>query len=381
VGATARATVRDASPADRVDRDADPVDPEEPADPADPDANARTTLRSIARLLLSVLGALVLAPGPPAAANERDCDLPLFTTRPAPGDPTPVSIGIYVLDVPRIDDRDQTFTVDFALRVSWLDPRIARAGAGPTCTIPLEAAWNPRIRLFNQRDVRKQFKEALRVDASGRVSYEQRFTGELTSHADLSRFPFDARVLTISTLAVDHSPADVKLVASDIMGTADVMSVANWTIQPGSPRFHTFKGPGGREFPRFDFELEAERRPAYYVSTLLIPLILIVMMSWSVFWINPSHLGSQLGLAATSMLTLIAYRFTLGNLLPPVPYLTRMDVFIAGSTVLVFLALVEAVATGSLADRSQERLAQRIDVAARVAFPASFLVLMALAFL
>jgi hypothetical protein len=58
-----------------------------------------------------------------------------------------------------------------------------------------------------------------------------------------------------------------------------------------------------------------------------------------------------------------------------------MDVFIAGSTILVFLALAEAVATGSLADRDQERLAQRIDVAARVVFPTSFLVLMAFAFL
>ena len=39
------------------------------------------------------------------------------------------------------------------------------------------------------------------------------------------------------------------------------------------------------------------------------------------------------------MLTLIAYRFLLGQSLPPVSYLTRLDYFLLGATILVFIAL------------------------------------------
>ncbi len=49
------------------------------------------------------------------------------------------------------------------------------------------------------------------------------------------------------------------------------------------------------------------------------------------------------------MLTLIAYRFLLGGMLPRISYLTRLDYFLLGSTVLVFLALVEAACTSRLA--------------------------------
>jgi len=46
------------------------------------------------------------------------------------------------------------------------------------------------------------------------------------------------------------------------------------------------------------------------------------------------------GVGATAVLTLIAYRFTLDSLIPRVSYLTRLDIFILGATVLVLLARV-----------------------------------------
>jgi hypothetical protein len=42
--------------------------------------------------------------------------------------------------------------------------------------------------------------------------------------------------------------------------------------------------------------------------------------------------------AATSMLTLIAYRFAVDSQLPALPYMTRLDAFILTSTLLVFFS-------------------------------------------
>lgn len=64
------------------------------------------------------------------------------------------------------------------------------------------------------------------------------------------------------------------------------------------------------------------------------------------------------------------------NLLPRLPYMTRMDYFTVGSTVLVFLALLVVVLTSFLVATKRERGARVIDLVARGAFPVIFVVLL-----
>jgi cadmium resistance protein CadD (predicted permease) len=104
-------------------------------------------------------------------------------------------------------------------------------------------------------------------------------------------------------------------------------------------------------------------------------------MSWVVFWIDPSEGGSQIGVALTTMLTLIAYRFAVGSELPNIPYLTRMDYFLLASTVLVFATLIEVVITSHYARSGRIQQAHRIDLWARWMFPAVFVFLTLHAFM
>jgi gamma-aminobutyric acid receptor subunit beta len=79
------------------------------------------------------------------------------------------------------------------------------------------------------------------------------------------------------------------------------------------------------------------------------------------------------------MLTLIAYRFTLARSLPNLNYLTRMDYFILASTILVFLVVVLATLTSRLTGQGRQRLVERIDRSAIVAYPLLFAAVFALA--
>jgi len=99
---------------------------------------------------------------------------------------------------------------------------------------------------------------------------------------------------------------------------------------------------------------------------------LIVIMSWAVFWIDPVNSNSQVSIAMTSMLTLIAYRFAIDSQLPLLPYTTRLDAFILISTILVFLSLIEVIATIILDNSQKKTRAKRIDAYCRVIFPAIF---------
>jgi len=51
------------------------------------------------------------------------------------------------------------------------------------------------------------------------------------------------------------------------------------------------------------------------------PPTLIVLLSWGVFWIDPDNLNPQIAFASTSILTLIAYMWSLSDLFPQVAHL------------------------------------------------------------
>jgi gamma-aminobutyric acid receptor subunit beta len=118
----------------------------------------------------------------------------------------------------------------------------------------------------------------------------------------------------------------------------------------------------------------ASRSMQHYILKVILPLVLIVIMSWTVFWIDPNEAGTQISVAVTSMLTLIAYRFAIDTQLPRLPYMTRLDAFILISTLLVFLSLIEVLLTTILDNKQQIERAKTIDRYCRVIFPVIFAV-------
>ncbi|MBD3871389.1 MAG: hypothetical protein IFK91_00530, partial [Acidobacteria bacterium] len=107
---------------------------------------------------------------------------------------------------------------------------------------------------------------------------------------------------------------------------------------------------------------------------------IIVFMSWVVFWIGAEHVGPRLSVAVTSMLTLVAYRFLLGQNLPPVSYLTRLDYFLLGSTILVFVALIQVALTGTMNGKGRADRAQTVNRISRLTFPVAFAALLVWSF-
>ena len=151
-----------------------------------------------------------------------------------------------------------------------------------------------------------------------------------------------------------------------LTGQADVFSVAGWQVDLGEGIASTFVHPASeRRFSAIQFQLSAQRDPRFYQITMLAPLALIVLMSWTSFWIDPGRLEAQVAITTASAFTIIAFRITLRSALPAVPYMTRADLFVFGCTLLVFGALGQAVWTGRLAERNRHDFARRLDRWAR----------------
>ena len=301
--------------------------------------------------------------------------------RPEPeAGPTRVYVGLYVIDISKINDVDQSMTADFAFRATWRDPRLASSG-DQVREFPLSSVWTPRLTVINKRRIWKTWPDVVTVDSAGNVQYTQRFYGTLTARLDLHDFPFDKNTIKIEFVSAGHSTDEVELVVDETMtGRTPEFSLVDASVGFGEVTTGEFYfAPGNVHMPKLTYEFKVHRYIAYYLWKIILPLAIIVFMSWLVFWIDPTQFGPQIGLSATAVLTLIAYRFLLGSLVPRVSYLTRLDVFIMGATVLVFLGMVEAVASARIA-QSNEKQARRLDRLSRVVFPSAFLLVSYLAF-
>ncbi len=293
------------------------------------------------------------------------------------GEPTRVEVFLYLIDVTRIDGAAQSFTADLFMMLRWHDHRLASAAGNRK--IALAEVWNPNVQILNRRSADTTFPEEIEVSADGTATFRQRFFGEFSARLDLHHFPMDRHTLGFHLVVPGYDRDEVALVApTDGPGAirSPSLSIVDWDIGDLVSRIEDLQViPGGRSISGFAGEFTARRFLGFYLSKAILSVAIIVLMSWIVFWIAPKNIAPRMSVSVTAMLTLIAYRFLLGQMLPPLSYLTRMDHFLLGSTCLVFAAIVEVAAASHFHDSDRTDRALALDRFSRWAFPCAFLAL------
>ena len=290
----------------------------------------------------------------------------------------PVYVSVGVLDVDAISSADQSFTINVYIQFRWFDPALAHHGDGPIREA-LSDISAPRFILVNRQKTWSSLLNVVEISPDGEAIYRMRLWGDFSQPLRLFDFPFDTHTFTIPILALSQTGGAVPLEPDPNVDSfiADKLSVADWNINSWSAQTDMIELTRDDAAQGFTFSFEASRIHNHYVIKYIIPLILIVMMSWIVFWIDPKESGSQLSVAVTAALTLIAYHIALASKLPDIPYLTRMDKFLFGSTLMVFSALLEVVFTSRLAGAGRVQLARLMDRVCAFLFPACFVAIAA----
>ena len=326
-----------------------------------------------------LVGGLVLFGTGMAAEKEGQGEIKAARPNALTG-PTTVHFAVFVLNICKIDDAGQSFTANVFLRLRWKDPRLATSD-GAVRQLPLEAVWNPRILLANQQGrVARALPEIVQVHPDGTVLYFQRYTGKFSQRLMLSDFPRDTHSFLIQFVGTGYSADELTFkpdLVRNILGgsMAKEVSLPDWKILQHETRADPYSPIEEINAAAFEFEFVAQRHMAYYLWQVVLPLVVIVIMSWTAFWIGREHINVRIAVATSSILTLVAQRFVLATLLPKLPYMTRLDYFTVGSTLLVLLALILVIVTGFLVVHLQEPQARRIDHGARGIFPVAFLLL------
>ncbi len=317
---------------------------------------------SIGPFLVSVLILLLVAV--PLQAQE------------AFGPPREVRIGLLMTDLTEVNGAEQSFTADVFMLATWHDPELA-GGADGIRTLGYDEVWHPTILIYNRRAVSESMPYQVMVRPDGTVTYLQRFTGQFSAPMSLREFPRDRQEFYVWLVSPTRAGANVTLVPDESVAAlvTSELSISDWDVGDARVTLEDFQAaPGAPTNPGIKLIVPATRKVTYYTIQVLIPLVAIVMMAYAVFWVAPTVVPTRVGVVVTTMLTLIAYRFMLANHVPRLSYLTRLDWFMLGATILVILALFTMAGTSYLVSREREAVVKKIDRVGRILYPLVFVV-------
>jgi neurotransmitter-gated ion-channel len=349
--------------------------------------------RVMIRVALQILSVCVLALSAQQAASAQEAGAPLgpveaeiaqkpATTHPnrqharparpsEAGKPTEVWLQIYVIDVDDVNSAEQNFGASVYYEARWINPAEKHPGPLPVFK-DISHIWTPSLTIANQQMAWDSYPDFVEIAPDGMVTYRQRVWARFSQTLNLHNFPFDKQVLTIHLVSANETSDEVTFrpLRNAPAGIATHFSVPDFRVigWESAPAAFPSKDIEGA-VAGFRLEIEVKRRPMFYMIKIVLPLVLIVMMSWIPRWIDPEHIATNIGVSATAFLTLVAYLFATNVLLPRVSYVTRMDLFILLSMLMVFIALAQTVATTVLVRNHELRLAQNLDWWARIVYP------------
>ncbi len=274
--------------------------------------------------------------------------------------PTRVRFGLRVMRLRAISEQAGTYNAEIALLTRWRsgglrpDPRPRNAGSG--YTVVLDSTF-----------------------LSGNQCYrELRLQGDFQTWFRLRRFPFDAQDLRLHVEERHSGPTEIvfeRELWPSLVSVDAIRELSGWRFSHTpmlNVRRSSFSYPSAAPRPTLlVVSFPIHRLSLFFVTRYFLPLIVIVMLAYSLFWIRPDDLGSSASVGVTCLLAIITFQITQAADLPRVPYLTIADrVYI-----LCYLATAVAIATavrgGVLVAGGRAEQAKREDRVWRWLFPAA----------
>ncbi len=287
---------------------------------------------------------------------------------------------------------------EIALLAEWDDPRLAFDAAeegvdrkiyqGNFQFAEVFTGWWPQLILVNEVGPPDPNAVKIEVYPDGHVRYMDQHNAVLETPMDLRDYPFDSQKLQAELVPFGDNTNDVVLEVHEIYANAtddfvrrnSSVNVAGWVLQNVTfATDETFlnEATKDRRISRLVATIHLQRRSWQLVWQMLFPLLVIVSMIWSIFWVDIDSLADRLNVAFVGVLTIVAYQFVVIDNMPRMSYLTLTDVILLISFVTMSLTIPQSLVIYGLVRRGEEQRAQRIDHVSRWAFPLSYIVLLA----
>jgi hypothetical protein len=302
--------------------------------------------------------------------------------RPIVEQPIPVQIGLKLQQVVAVDEQNESFSIVGSMQMEWTDPVLAFSPESCDCVLKIFTADNvdqflndvqgrwPEFTLFNQQGNRWTQNRLVVLSQTGQALYFERFSTDLQVDFDFRRYPLDQQTFVIH---VDTIYPEEFYYFVDLEGYSEIskghgedeFDIGELQTQVTSEEASTRSTTS-----RFTFSFEGPRHPTYYILQIFLPILLILIVSWVIFFLK--DYGRRIEVASANLLVFIAFSFSLADNYPRLGYLTLLDAIMVVTFVASALGVIYNVWLRRLEMNDQEEVADRIDSVLDWVYPLLF---------
>ncbi len=313
--------------------------------------------------MLPVLPAVSAPPSSSPDAALSTVSSTALSTKPA-AKPQKVFVGVYLNRVVNLDLKQNTYWMDLYLWFRW------KGDIDPTETYEFMNTFEK----WGETNISE--KEEVRELAGGWKYKEFHIETQLHNPFHFEPYPLDKQTLRLRIEDKSHNNKVIQYVPDAANSSYNhKIFIPGWkaesyTVALANHVYPTNFGIVGQTpeaYSQINVDLLISRHPQHlHLFKLFLPVAIILVMVFVVFFIPISFFESRVEIAITGLLSLIALQMVLNETLPPVGYLTLTDKVYNFSYFMVMCSLIETVTIYFYFKRN-EQLSRQMDRAAAIA--------------
>lgn len=313
-------------------------------------------------------------------------DHPQLAIEP-PAKPVRISIGAQLIKVFTIEapsSEEPKLQAQFKLQMQWRDERLAAWNEDnldvhdyqdDDAASQLKKMFNPGIEIVSGTYEADHLH--LRIFRHGAVSLSQVVNVTIPANMILTHFPFDKQIFAFRFASSywDEEYLDLSLNSFE-SGMEEDAAPKTWHF--GYNSYYVSKtrlGAHAEDFAVFNFYIHARRDPQYFIWRLILPLLVMVVLSWNVFWMFEDS-SSAFSNCIVFLLTVVAFHQIANSMLPVIPYFTFLDSIVFISYGFIIIPTFQVMISSKLEFYGQSKQAAEIRRYCRFVVPIAFILCM-----
>lgn len=323
-----------------------------------------------ARLLVLTFLGLAWPVWPAWAQQELSGRLEGLTGQPDA--PLEVGIGIKIDQIVNVDQKAENYGAVVVIRAEWSDPALAfdpdAFGRNYRIFQPdalaeyakSAGAVIPEFEIQNQQSNRWIHQSAAGVRADGHVIYVEKSSLTLQApHFDFRKYPFDTQRFQFEVASVLPSEFVNYHPLNEYSGLGGQLGEEEWILEHARLIKTNAEGISGNDSDQITLVFEGSRHITYYLIRVFLPMLVLITVSWSVFFLDEYR--KRIEISGANLLVFVAFNWAISADLPKLGYLTFLDfilqwMFLATGAIIVFNVVLTKL---KLAGR--ETLARKLD--------------------